>query len=329
MTKLKRFGSSKPRKDPDLGEVRGIGQAASMLDAPISPASGDIRDAPIDEVKPDPLNPRFLNLTWELVQQDPTTIDDPETRKNVEYIQGLAKTLKTIGQRQPCEVVREGSILRIVFGERRYWAARLAELPTLKVSVLLAVPDNVPLVQLIENIHQQPLSFYHTILNIRAVVAREEELGKPIKDATDLMERTGLSRTSAYRYWGFMELPNDVEAALEKRVITSRRELDKLLQFRTVAARRKALERFATQGSFSEPAATEPKPVTLGTRRKGRPRTSVSFGSTKNMQLARFVIEALDTEREFSNVDWDDIEAVTGTWKQLMAKFEQHIRDNA
>ncbi len=324
--KVKRLGGSSDRMKK-LGKVRGLQEAASALDKPVSPDSGEMRHMPIDEVRVDPNNPRRLELDWNVVKQDPETIQDPSKRKEVEDIHGMAVTFQNIGQRSPIEVVRDGAIFRIVFGERRYWAARLAGMTTLKVIVLRVVPDNVPLVQLIENIQHKQLTLYKTILNIRAMIDREAELEHPIKDVTDLIDRTGLARASAYRYWKYVDLPNDVEEALENQTINTHDELYALLKHTTAKARKEALARYIA-GSSLDVMINKQTPVTTKRQAGGRPRTSISFGSTKNWKVAKLIFEKIDPDGQYHNIDWHDLSAVTKAWRELLVTLEQRIPED-
>lgn len=326
----KSFGGGGQSKAEKLGQMRGIEQAAGVLDAPISPDSGDMRLVPIDEVRVDPDNPRRLNVDWETVQQELESIDDPDKRKEIETIQGLAQTIRRVGQRSPIEVVRDAGIKRVVVGERRYWAVRLAGLPSIKSIVLHAPPENVHLVQLIENIQRKEMPLWETILNIRLVVERENELGTPVKDATDLMDRAGLTRSTAYRYWRYIDLPNDVEAVLENRSITTHDELTTLLKIETPAKRKQALAQYLSGGPLSlktEPAANERK-ASAKPRGRGRPKTTISLGSTKNPSVAQHLFKKLDPKGDYSDTDWNDVGAVSTAWRSLLTKLEKQLGSN-
>lgn len=326
----KSFGGGGQSKAEKLGQMRGIEQAAGVLDAPISPDSGDMRLVPIDEVRVDPNNPRRLNVDWETVQQELESIEDPDKRKEIETIQGLAQTIRRVGQRSPIEVVRDGGIKRVVVGERRYWAVRLAGLPSIKSIVLHAPPENVPLVQLIENIQRKEMPLWETILNIRLVVERENELGTPVKDATDLMDRAGLARTSAYRYWRYIDLPDDVEAVLENRSITTHDELTALLKIESPAKRKQALAQYLSGGPLSpktETAKTDQDSATKP-RGRGRPKTTISLGSTKNPSVAQHLFKKLDPKGDYSDTDWDDVGAVSKAWRSLLTKLEKQLGSN-
>ena len=326
----KSFGGGGQSKAEKLGQMRGIEQAAGVLDAPISPDSGDMRLVPIDEVRVDPNNPRRLNVDWETVQQELESIEDPDKRKEIEAIQGLAQTIRRVGQRSPIEVVRDGGIKRVVVGERRYWAVRLAGLPSIKSIVLHAPPENVPLVQLIENIQRKEMPLWETILNIRLVVERENELGTPVKDATDLMDRAGLSRPTAYRYWRYIDLPNDVEAVLENRSITTHDELTTLLKIESPAKRKQALAQYLSGGPLSSKTelAKSDQSSKTKSRGRGRPKTTISLGSTKNPSVAQHLFKKLDPKGDYSDTDWDDMGAVSNAWRSLLTKLEKQLGSN-
>ena len=323
MSRPRSFGA-RATKEEQLGRVRGIGEAASALDAPTSPDSGDMRLLPIDEVRVDPHNPRRLNLTWELLQAPFDNIEPASARNEVETIHGLAQTFRQVGQRSPIEVVRDGTVKRIVFGERRYWAARVAGLTYIKAIVLRRAPENIALVQLIENIQHKQMPLYETVLNLRSVIERESELGSPVRDATDLMDRTGLTRATAYRYWRYMHLPEDVETLLATATLSTHEELGAILKHATPAEREVALARYLAGGSLgarlSDPATQAPP------RRRGRPRTTISFGSTKNAQVARHLFQTLDPDGDYDALDWNDVTAVSKAWQGLLARLENRLR---
>lgn len=325
MTRPRSFGAN-ATKEQQLGTMRGIDRAAHALDAPISPDSGEMRLLPIDEIRVDPNNPRRLNVTWELMQGSLDQVESPQLRDEVEAILGLAQTFRKVGQRSPIEVVRDGPVKRIVFGERRYWAARVAALPTIKAIVLRSVPENVPLVQLIENIQHRQMPLYETVLNLRMIIEREAELGAPINDATDLIERTGLTRATAYRYWRYIDLPDDVEKLLSSGTLSSHDELTAVLRHPTAAARKLAVERYLAGGSLAE-RVTE-SPSRTSPPRRGRPRTTISFGSTKSVDVARHLFTTLDPEGDYDGFDWEDIASISAAWKALLKGLEERVKSD-
>lgn len=323
MTRPRSFGA-RPTKQEQLGRVRGIGEAANALDAPTNPDAGDMRLLPMDEVRVDPNNPRRLNLTWELLQAPFEDLEPASVRNEVETIHGLAQTFRQVGQRSPIEVVRDGTLKRIVFGERRYWAARVAGLAYIKAIVLRRAPENIALVQLIENIQHKQMPLYETVLNLRSVIERESELDSPVLDATDLMDRTGLTRATAYRYWKYMDLPEDVETLLANGTLSTHEELGSILKHATAAEREAALARYLGGGSLGARLSEDDTRRTP--RRRGRPKTTISFGSTKNPQVARHLFQTLAPDSDYEAFDWNDVAEVSKAWQELLAGLETRLR---
>jgi len=311
-----------------LGKIEGIDKAGAALQEDLPPDAGEMRIVALDEVHPDPNNPRRLGLDWTTVQKSPEDISDVRLRDEVSDIQGLAKTILKVGQRQPCEVIFEKGSYTLIFGERRYWACRIAKKPTLKVTVLRAVPENVALVQLIENIHQKKMPLYETILNIRSIITQENRLNAPIKDATDLMNRTGLRRATAYRYWRCIELPKDIEACLKDRTLKSHDDLSAILKFTSIKDRKAAIARFKATGSFDEPkeVGKNVKVAKSKKRKGGRPSSKITFGQTKNTDLARHIITTLDPDSSYDRIDWTNFSEVSQAWKAVLEKIESNLK---
>src|SRR5262245_55271690 len=88
--------------------------ATSTMD-PAPPATASVRDVPIEDIGPNPYQPR-------------TRFDD-------ESIQELASSIKATGVLQPVLVRREKDGYQLVVGERRLRAARLAGLENIPAIV--------------------------------------------------------------------------------------------------------------------------------------------------------------------------------------------------
>lgn len=118
--------------------------------------------AKLREAKP---GEKVLDLELELIEADP---DQPRRTFNKTTLQELAASMK-IRQEQPI-VVREikgaKASYRIVFGERRYRAAEIAELPTIKAIVRVYTPDELKEIltsQLVENTQREGMDAVDTI----------------------------------------------------------------------------------------------------------------------------------------------------------------------
>lgn len=138
----------------------------------------------IDEVKPNPFQPRF--------KFDPKSIDE------------LAQSIKESGVIQPIVVVPDGENYRIIVGERRWRAALRAGLK--KIPVLIrSIPRERELeISLMENLHRENLN----AVEVGRVYQRMiQELGYTQEKIAD---RVGLDRTSVTNYLRLLTLPRAV-----------------------------------------------------------------------------------------------------------------------
>lgn len=98
---------------------------------------GIIRKIPIEDILPSAEQPR-------------TQFD--------ETIQSLADSIKTEGLLQPIVVTKEGAKYKIIAGERRYRAARMAGLDALECRILRKNPKDTYRLAVIENLQRENLN---------------------------------------------------------------------------------------------------------------------------------------------------------------------------
>ena len=119
----------------------GLGRGLSALidDAALAEASGEIRSLPLHKIEPNPLQPRR--------EFDP------------EALQTLADSIAAHGLIQPLSV-REmpNGYYQIIAGERRWRAARMANLDEVPVLVLDADDRTVMELALVENLQREDLN---------------------------------------------------------------------------------------------------------------------------------------------------------------------------
>lgn len=82
--------------------------------------------------------------------------DQPRTQFD-ETIQNLAESIKTEGLLQPIVVTKEGSKFKIIAGERRYRAAKLAGLSEIECRILRKNPKDTYRLAVIENLQRENL----------------------------------------------------------------------------------------------------------------------------------------------------------------------------
>jgi len=143
-----------------------------------------------------------------LIQPNPM---QPRTSFNSDGLEELAASIRANGIIQPIIVRRVGESYQIVAGERRWRAARIAELAEVPV-VVQDVADRAMLeVALIENIQREdlnPIETAHAFERLgRDLGLSQEEIGR----------RTGKDRTSIANIVRLLKLPKEVQLLVAER----------------------------------------------------------------------------------------------------------------
>ena len=157
---------------------------------------------------PTPTAAKPGTLPLGLIQPNPM---QPRTSFNSDGLEELAASIRANGIIQPIIVRRMGDSYQIVAGERRWRAARIAELEEVPV-VVQDVADRAMLeVALIENIQREdlnPIETAHAFERLgRDLGLSQEEIGR----------RTGKDRTSIANIVRLLKLPKEVQLLVAER----------------------------------------------------------------------------------------------------------------
>ena len=166
--------------------VLGKGLQALIPTGDAVEAAGNLRHAPLDQLRPNPMQPR-------------RHFDD-------ESLQQLAESFQRNGVMQPLLVRQDGSTFTIIAGERRYRAARLAGLNEVPVIVLDEVDDRRLLeLALVENLQREDLNPLETAQAYRTLI---EQCGLT---QADLAQRVGKSRAAVTNLLRLLGLPERIK----------------------------------------------------------------------------------------------------------------------
>lgn len=288
----------------------------------------------LDRIQPDPLNPRQLALTeaeFALVRDAAARSDAPvmeePTDPRAELLLGLASlavSFKHAGVLQPIKVYRHGEAYRIAFGERRYWAARAAALPDIECRITEHKPDNLRVLQLVENLQRQDLDLAGRMRSVRDAVA-ELQVGDENVKPDVFAQATGMSPRSARRYLAVLRGPTDVLDTVLLGELDSVRVAERLSKISDDAVRSEAL-RNIRDGTSPEDAiarALARARTPNSTTSKGRPPARVVLGSTKNTQIVRLIIQRVLGDANSPDIDWSDMRAVREAWGAFLADMEK------
>jgi len=176
---------------------------------------------PVDLIDPNPLQPRRIFQNERLAE--------------------LAQSIRTNGIVQPLVVRRAGERYQLVAGERRWRAAKLAEIPEVPV-VIREVPDERLLeISLIENIQREELNPIETA---HAFARLSEELQL---NAEQIGFRAGKDRTTITNFVRLLQLPEDLQQLVAERRLSAGHARC-LLSLPTVALQREVAEKAVAQG---------------------------------------------------------------------------------
>ncbi len=150
---------------------------------------------PVEAIDPNPLQPRRVFETERLAE--------------------LAQSIRANGIIQPLVVRRVGERYQLVAGERRWRAAKLAEVGTVPV-VVRDIPDSRLLeITLIENIQREDLNPIETAT---ALSRMGTELAL---NADEIGRRTGKDRTTITNFTRLLQLPSDLQQLVAERRLSA------------------------------------------------------------------------------------------------------------
>jgi ParB family chromosome partitioning protein len=158
--------------------------AAAPAPAPIQPPTGMWKVA-IDLIDPNPLQPRSVFQPERLAE--------------------LAQSIRANGIIQPIVVQKVKDRYMLIAGERRWRAARIAELEEVPVVIREFADDRILEVALIENIQREDL-------NPIEVAQALERLGRDLSlNHEQIGQRTGKDRTTVTNLLRLLRLPQQVQ----------------------------------------------------------------------------------------------------------------------
>ena len=194
--------SKKDKQQKRLSNMRGLlGDIKNELDQNISkkvlPSQETIQN----------LSRNFAEIPIEQIEVNP---DQPRKSFNPEELKDLMESIKIHGLIQPITVRRMADKqYQLISGERRWRAAKLAELTEIPAYIRIANDAEMMEMALVENTHRSDLNpieiaiTYHRLVN-------EFKLTHE-----DLAKRVESSRSSVSNFMRLLKLPEEVQKALK------------------------------------------------------------------------------------------------------------------
>ena len=151
------------------------------------------------------------------VDQVMPSVHQPRSHFDEEKISSLAESIKSQGIIQPIVVIKEDenkNIFKIIAGERRWRAAKLAGLKKVPVIVRSFDADEASVVALIENIQREDLNPLERARGLQKLCTLHK------MKQQDLANKIGVSRTYLSNTLRLLKLSEKTQSALEKGLIS-------------------------------------------------------------------------------------------------------------
>jgi ParB family transcriptional regulator, chromosome partitioning protein len=206
---------------------RGLGTLLPTRPALVSPSSPDATEVsppqtcPIDAIDPNPLQPRRMFQAERLAE--------------------LAQSIRANGIIQPLLVRRAANRFQLIAGERRWRAAKLAQVSQVPIVVRDVPDDRLLEISLIENIQREELNPIETA---KAFSRLASEFGL---SPEQIGERTGKDRTTVVNFLRLLQLSEDLQLLVSERRLSAGHARC-LLSLPTLELQREVAEKAVAQG---------------------------------------------------------------------------------
>ena len=165
---------------------KGLGKGlGALIPSAAEEESGDALEIGLDQIEPNPKQPR-------------TDIDE-------ESIAELADSIKKVGLLQPIIVRPIGEGYQIIAGERRWRAARVAELSTVPVRILAATETASLELALIENLQREDLNSIEEARGYKRLLTEYQ------MTQAELADNVSKSRSAITNALRLLDLPEEVQ----------------------------------------------------------------------------------------------------------------------
>ncbi|MBS1742410.1 MAG: ParB/RepB/Spo0J family partition protein [Bacteroidetes bacterium] len=195
--------STSQKKDA-LG--KGIRSLLQNIDADLKTTTGNLKTEVVEK------STGVLNVALDLIDTNP---NQPRKDFDETALSELAASIRTHHIIQPLTVSPIGNgRYRLVAGERRYRASKIAGLKEVPVYIRQANEDNILELALLENLQRENLNAMEIALSYKRLM---DDLGYTQEQVA---ERMGKERSTVTNYIRLLKLPPDIQVAVRNGVIS-------------------------------------------------------------------------------------------------------------
>lgn len=297
---------------------------------------------PVAAISLDPENPRKLAISLEDIINGLSKEDPEYAQKLTEYeeLKHFGAEIKKDGLIQPITVQSKGEgRFTLVAGERRLLGSKIAGINRIPAFLRASAESEYKLkrIQWSENAQRKDLTPWERVTGLYSLyktylgeINPEAELSIPL-----IQELAGCGKTEAWRYKTLLSLYQEKG---EKDPVIAALKANKITNFTTAANLVKSKDpekALLNLNKKDQEVVKQPlNSPNSSTKRAGRKATQVSFGKTKNITVAKNLLNALaDTKLGaslkplMSEIDWEDKSQISELFNNLLKQLEQSTKD--
>lgn len=303
-----------------------------------------------------------LNERDKIIQDKLETIEDPAVRREIISIIDLATTIENGRLIQPIVVKgpseksglalnSPGIEIPIKEGERRFlahvWLGR-EEIQSIvipegkKQDLQLELQQQIDntVEQIIENTQREALYLDELLESLERInLIHKEAYGEHVSEAF-LRRKCGVSKTTGWRYYKLLNVPEDVKAAVMEKRITGLKDAVAYAGIESVEAREQvlienekkkaeSLSTRKTQSTISSQLKNQSGKKKKVSQKRGRKSSSVTLGKTENLRAVEYIVSKVlgsrDFKKQFGDVEWKNPDSVSMAWKAFWGAIEDSI----
>lgn len=306
--------------------------------------SGELRIdvIPIKKIEVDDDNPRDLLITFHDLYHGIPEADTHRERKleELESLQSIANSIKEQGVINPIVVYKQGDIYKLVAGERRTLASILANKNDIQAKILDGRPGElkIRMLQWIENIERADLSLWERLVNLEKIVNAFAEKKGIIPNQvtiTDLSNLIGCAKSHAMNLKTVLHADQELKQLIATNKIRNLEKAALIVGIQSKELKRELISECLAGATFKRlkvlALQDNVKKVMQKTiEKRGRQTVAVNFGSTKNIIVAKFILDSLLNNASlshitphFKNINFTDHRSIAETFKNLIKKLEK------
>lgn len=195
-----------------MSRKTGLGRGLSALIPDNQQNEGKYPDSTIETDQQNTHNSNILEIAPGDIKPNP---NQPRTIFNEQEIEQLARSIKEHGILQPLLVSEQKQgTYQLIAGERRWRAAKIANLEKIPVIIREINPQELLELALIENIQRADLSA------LEEAVAYQKLANDFLLTQQEIADRVGKSRTTITNTLRLLELPSEIQKSLTSNKIT-------------------------------------------------------------------------------------------------------------